>query len=343
MKNASLTVDLDAILYNFRHIKCNYNKNIIAILKDDAYGLGLINVANTLKYEPNVIFAVSSIDEIIKLRDNDINNEILYLNVFDEQDLEIIKKYNVSVIVQSFKQLTLLKESNIKFHLKFNCNMNRLGLYDYEIDKTIKEINSNSNSYNLVGLMTHLANEDCDLSAYNKFKQLVKKVNKNNLIIHCFSSSSLKNIKDDISNYVRVGIKLYGIGDRNMFLENVVYINSPILQIKKVKENECVGYDHLFKTPTDGYLYFLPLGYGKGWGDFNFSCFYNEGTFIKQAGKISMDYSTYFSSYLLDENINVELIGKHISIEQLCKVNNIKPHELLVRLKLPIKYIKKAI
>ena len=85
----------------------------------------------------------------------------------------------------------------------------------------------------------------------------------------------------------------------------------------------------------------MPVGYGQGYGDFINSFGYVNGAFIRQAGKISMDYSTYFSSELLDENMQIELIGKHISIEQLCKINNIKPHEFLVKLKLPIEYIKK--
>ena len=51
MKEAILKVDLDNILYNYRHIKCYYKKNVIAILKDDAYGLGLIEIAKTLQYE----------------------------------------------------------------------------------------------------------------------------------------------------------------------------------------------------------------------------------------------------------------------------------------------------
>ena len=68
MKEAILKVDLDNILYNYRHLKCYYKKNIIAVLKDDAYGLGLIEIAKTLQYEDEIIIAVSSISEITKLR-----------------------------------------------------------------------------------------------------------------------------------------------------------------------------------------------------------------------------------------------------------------------------------
>ena len=145
MKEAILKVDLDNILYNYRHLKCYYKKNIIAVLKDDAYGLGLIEIAKTLQYEDEIIIAVSSISEITKLRENDYQKEILYLNVFDENDLEIIKKYNVNVIVENLQQLKLLKNTDIKFHLKFNTGMNRLGLKDNEIKLAIKEKFSSKN------------------------------------------------------------------------------------------------------------------------------------------------------------------------------------------------------
>lgn len=343
MKNAVLNVDLDALLYNFRHLKCFYKKNIIAVLKDDAYGLNLIAIANTLKNEENVIFAVSSIDEAISLRNNDISNDILLLSVFEKEDIEQIKNYNITVTIHSYSQLLSIKNTSINFHLKFNCGMNRLGIYIDEKEKVIKEVNNNINCYNLKGIMTHFANNDKDHKSYYSFEKIVNKINKKDLIIHCFASESLSENSKDITNYIRVGIKLYGIGERNMFLQNVVSIYSPILECKKIKVNELVGYDYLFKTPANGYLYILPLGYAKGFGSFNESFIYYEGIYLKQAGKISMDYSTYFSTKLIKKDRIFEVVGKHISIEQLCKTNHIKPHEFLVKLKLPIKYYKKQI
>ena len=67
MKTAIKKVDLKAILYNYRHLKCTYQKNIIAVLKDDAYGCGLIPVANILKNEENIIFAVKILMKLFRL------------------------------------------------------------------------------------------------------------------------------------------------------------------------------------------------------------------------------------------------------------------------------------
>lgn len=341
MKSATLKIDLDSILYNYRHLKCKYKKNIIAVLKDDAYGLGLLKVASKLKDEENIVFAISSLEEIILLRNNNINNDILYLNVFDIDDIETINKYNITVVVSNFEQLELVKNNNLKFHLKFNTGMNRIGFFDYETSQVISKINKDN--YNLKGVMTHIADDDKQHKSYYKFVEIIKKINYKNLMIHCFASNSLTTYKDEITNYIRVGIKLYGIGDKNMFLHNTISLTSPIIQIKKINENELVGYDYTYQTTQKGYLYILPIGYYKGWGSFTNSFAYSDNIFLKQAGKISMDYSTYFSSKLLDKNCEVELIGKHINIEQLCQLNSLNPHEFLVKLNIKKVYLDSKI
>ena len=105
MKEAILHVDLDAILYNYRHLKCYYKKNVIAVLKDDAYHIGLLKVMETLKNEEGIIIAINHLSEAILLRENGFENDILYLNVFDSEDIPTIIKYNISVIIDSLTQL----------------------------------------------------------------------------------------------------------------------------------------------------------------------------------------------------------------------------------------------
>lgn len=339
MKSAKLIIDLDSILYNYRHLKCYYQKNVIAVLKDDAYGVGLIKVMKTLKHENGLIIAINKIEDIILLRENGYDKDILYLNVFDKEDITIFKKYNVSVIVQSIKQLEEIEKTNIPFHLKFNTGMNRLGVYDNEVNKIINMVNNNKD-LNLIGVMTHFANDDNEHTCYKKFENIVRKIKKDNLIIHCFASSSLNEKFDNISTHIRVGIKLYGIGERNTFLHNAITLKAPIIEIKPIDENQKIGYDFTYTTSKKGYLYILPIGYGQGFGRFKKSLAYVNNTYLKQAGHISMDYSTYFSTSLINIDQEVELLGKKVSFEEISLLNNIDPHEILVRLKIDKIYFK---
>lgn len=342
MKEALMNVDLDSIIYNYRHLKCYYNKNVIAVLKDDAYGVGLLEVANALKYEEGLIIAINKLSEAILLREHGFTNEILYLNVFDKDDIVIIKQHDISVIIDNIRQLELLKDTNIKIHIKVNTGMNRLGLNESDYKKAIK-ITSNKR-YNLVGIMTHFADSDKNHKCYELFEKYVKMIpNYENLIIHCFASSSLNEKYNNITSHIRVGIKLYGIGERNSFLHNALTLYSPILSKKEINAFQKVGYDYLYKTKGKGYLYILPLGYGQGWGRFNNSLGFNNYNYLSQAGQISMDYSTYFCKKSIDENEKIELFGKNIPIDIICKENQIDAHEILVKLKVKKNFLKKTI
>lgn len=337
-----MNVDLDSIIYNYRHLKCYYGKNVIAVLKDDAYGVGLIEVSDALKYEEGLIIAVNKLSEAILLREHDFAKDILYLNVFDKDDIEIIKEHNISVIIDNIKQLELLKDTNIKFHLKVNTGMNRLGLNGCDYKKAVKL--TNNKRYNLVGIMTHFADSDKNHKSYELFEKYVKMIpNYKRLIIHCFASSSLNENYVNITNHIRVGIKLYGIGERNSFLHNALTLYSPIISKKEINAFEKVGYDYLYKTKGKGYLYILPLGYGQGWGRFDNSLGFNDYSYLSQAGQISMDYSTYFCKKSIDENEVIELFGKNIPIDMICKENQIDAHEVLVKLKVRKNYIKRTI
>ena len=337
MKNATLHVDLDAIIYNYRHLKCYYKKQVIVVLKDNAYGVGLKEVYKALENEEGLIIAVSKIDEILLLRENNFKGEIIYLNVFDKEDVTTLKDNKVTVIIDTLDQLKLVKEYNLKFHLKINTGMNRLGLKDDEIETAISLINKDE-SYLLTGVMTHFANEDKEHKSYLLFEKYVKKIKRKNLIIHCFASSSLNEYFDNISTHIRVGLKLYGISERTSFLSYALSLISPIISIKKINKNQLVGYDYIYETPILGYLIILPIGYGQGLYRFNKSVAYVDNIFIRQAGKISMDYSTYFSSKSIDKNSEIELFGKKVPIESLCAMNNIAPHEMLVNLKVNKQY-----
>lgn len=337
MKQATLKIDLDTILYNCKHLKCYYKKKMMAVLKDDAYGLGLLEIANHIKDEVDMVL-VSKIEEIKLLKENAFNKDILYLNVFDKEDIEILKRYQVHVIVDNLSQLEIAKEYNLPFHLKINCGMNRLGLYKKDIEIAIKKINKGK--YNIKGVMAHFQDEDKHHESYVRFKKYVEKIKIDNLMIHCHASNSLSTYYENITTHIRVGIKLYGLGEKNCFLHNALTLTSPILRINNVDKGEYVGYDKTYCCKEKGYLYILPIGYGNGMYKTNNSIVYVDNTFLKQAGKISMDYATYFSTKLIKSDEIIEIFGKKVPLESLAYQNKCSLHEMIVNLKVNKQYIK---
>ena len=109
MKSATLHIDLDSIIYNYRHLKCYYKKNVIAVLKDDAYGVGLIEIYKALQYEEGLIIAVSDLLETKQLRDNNYKGDILYL----PKTLESSQETNgESIIAIHFINYSFKKDNN---------------------------------------------------------------------------------------------------------------------------------------------------------------------------------------------------------------------------------------
>ncbi len=337
MKKAFKKINLDAILYNYRHLKCEYKKNIIAVLKDDAYGMGLVKVAKILQNEDKIIFAVKDLKEALILRKNNIKNDILILGIIEKENIKKIKKYDLTVIISSFEQLSFIKNTNVKFHIKIDTGMNRIGFSISDFNTVLNKIKEEPNNYCFTGVMSHFATEDKNHKQYNVFCKCLENIDTSNLIVHCLSSNSL--FLENKTNYARVGLRLYGFYKRDLMLKNCMELYAPIVLKKQVKKDELVGYDFLFKTPQDGYLYILPIGYASGWGRFKKSFAFTPAYYLKQAGNISMDYSAYFSTQNIKKDTILELISLNAPLEHLANLNDISIYELLVKIKVKRYYL----
>lgn len=331
MKTAKKYVDLDAILYNYRHLKCVYHKKIIAVLKDNAYGCGLIPIAQSLKNEDGIIFAVKNFQEGIKLRKHQIENPILILGVWEKKDLKVAKKHHFSVILSNIEQLSFLENSDVAFHIKLNASMNRLGLSQQDFVFAYQKTYQNEN-FCLEGLMSHFATADENHQQYNYFIDTLNKINYDkNLIVHCLSSNSI--FEENDTNYARIGMKLYGFLERSAMFKDAVSLYSPIVKIIPVKKGEKVGYDFLFTAPSDGYVYILPLGYQNGWGRFKESYAYFNYLYLQQAGNQSMDFSAYFSEKKIKKESILELISLNVPLEHLAYLNQLSLYQIFIQLR----------
>lgn len=337
MKKAFVQINLDAILYNYRHLVCQYHKPVIAVIKDNAYGMGAIQVAHQLKNEPGIIFAVKDFDEAIELRNAKISNDILVLGVFEKKDLDLALHYRLTVVVHTLQQLEDLKDSYLPFHLKINTGMNRLGLSVDDFNLAYQTINENQNQYQLKGIMTHFATADLHHQQYHLFVETLKKIDRSDLMIHCLSSNSL--FEEDFTTHLRVGIKLYGFSERSSLYKSALELYAPIVYKTSVKKGSFVGYDFNYQVPEDGFLYVLPLGYSNGWGRFVKSYAYLNDVYLVQAGNISMDYSVYYTQEDIKKDTILELIGMHIPLEHLTDLNRISLYQMLTNLRVERYYL----
>ena len=126
------------------------------------------------------------------------------------------------------------------------------------------------------------------------------------------------------TNSIRIGLGLYGLTNKT---KPILSLESPIINVIKVKKNESISYHSSFTAPKDGYIVTIPFGYGEGWYK-NIEIINKD--FI-QAGEMTMNYTMFFTTDYPTTN-KIEIIGKQNKISNLSLINKISPYEIVTKL-----------
>ena len=158
MRPIQARIDLAAIHDNLKVAqKLAPQSKLMAVLKANAYGHGLLRAANAMKKAAG--FAVLNIEEAIALREAGFDQTILLLEgFFDREELRLVHEYRLAIVVHQEEQLRLLLQAapgKMDVHLKLNTGMNRLGFKPEDFPTALSALRQARLS-NLT-LMTHFA------------------------------------------------------------------------------------------------------------------------------------------------------------------------------------------
>ena len=202
MENLYLEVNLYNIDKNIGIIRNILgNKKFIAVVKGDAYGLGIHKICDFIKEKVD-LFGVSDIDEAITLYNIGIENEILILTPIIMKEYfknPLIEKFTVTIDNREILYF-IPKELNINAHIYVCTGMNRKGIKIEELNEFIRYVENNYNNINITGIYTHLHNakdEKYTLNQIDMFKNAVLKY-KGKYLIHVLNSKGFinKNIRE---------------------------------------------------------------------------------------------------------------------------------------------------
>lgn len=313
---SKIIINLKILSENYLKIKRVIKKEIIVVLKDNAYGHDLIKCAKTLSSLGCKMIAVATLEEAVFLRKNLIFTPIL---LFERvKNYRLLTTYHITSAIHSLNHLKELASTclPLNIHLEIETGFNRLGININEIDEAL-EIISKSN-LSLKGIYTHYS----DLNNYeyqkNKFLTALKKIpNHSHLLIHT-SSSNYIHIEEDFTNCIRIGMCLYGNNDTKLNLKPVMSIYSYVLRCSPINKGEYVSYQMQEKAQSDGYVVTLGIGYGDGWKKEYNTIGYQE-KYYNQIGVTNMDALMLFSKTPLKELSLVELLGEHLTLNDLVK------------------------
>lgn len=273
-----------AVLRSAMPSKCE----LMAVVKAEAYGHGMCEIAICLDKIGVRAFAAATIDEGIKLRRCGIRGEILILGYTAPERAGELRKYDLTQTLIDYDYACQLNEQGckIKAHMKIDTGMHRLGfdLDIYDPDRYIEKILrvSAMENFRISGIYTHLCvadsldEEDVRFTRQQiaSFYDVLKRLKKEGIRIpkiHIQSSYGLLNYPELKCSYVRAGVALYGVLSTpdaqtklQLDLRPVLSLKAKVVLLRFVPQGESVGYGRTFVTDRDSVIAILPIGYADG-------------------------------------------------------------------------------
>jgi alanine racemase len=343
-------INVDALQQNLARIRARVpHQKIMAMIKADGYGHGLVNVAIALKAVD--AFGVACLEEAIALREAGVKNRIVLMGGFYHacEELPLIHHLNLELAIHHDEQVSDLKAFQSTTHtpipvwIKINTGMNRLG---FKCDQVLAifETFSQCPFIKHQGFITHFANADKRNSRETKaqidafFKTVQHLPGEKSLA----NSAAILGVPDSHADWVRPGILLFGVSPypdrmgRDEGLLPVMTFQSALIAIQSVKAGEAIGYggEHVCKKDTrigvvaagygDGYPRLMPTG----------TPLLVNGQRVPLVGRVSMDMLTVDLSSQPQAKIGdpVQLWGPDLPVESIAAAVGTSAYELLTGL-----------
>lgn len=280
MNSAYFEINVENFKHNLNTIKNYAKKEVIPVVKANAYGHGMIEIAKQCRNNGVELLAVAFLSEANDLRKSGDSKEILLLVENPLDNISQIVEINLQTVLSNYDFAIKLnkeaesKNKRVKCHIFLDTGMHRDGIDCKNANEFITKVNELKH-LEIVGLMTHFASsEDSDLNFTNnqisKFeKVLAENKNYNFQYIHLQNSGGIIQHPIDFATHVRPGISIYGLTpDENLKLaidlKPILQLKAKIIRIKELEIGEQAGYSFKFIAKRKSRIAFIPIGYGDG-------------------------------------------------------------------------------
>ena len=310
LRPAWAEIDLARLRRNLQLVRRDLPQSVelLAVVKDDAYGHGALDVARVALSEGATFLGVSTLEEAMVLRESGVKGRILLLGERQEAELPWCVSYDLTVCVNEINTVQHLGrvaagfEKRVPVHLKIDTGMSRYGVRWDEALPLIERIVAEP-ALELEGVMTHFAQSDeADKTfarlQHARFQEVVRSAEQRGIRIryrHVCNSGGFLDLPEAHHEMVRVGILLYGVLPslvcrRIEGIEPILSVKARIAAIQKLKPGDVVGYGMRYTAATERRIAVLPIGYGDGFPRVrNQGCALIHGRRAPLVGGIAMD------------------------------------------------------
>ena len=323
MSRASAEINLSAIADNLKLIKGKTNAQVLAVVKADAYGHGLIQVGKAAEAAGANWLGTALLEEGIALRNNGIKVPIISWLTPLGEDFKTAINLDIDLSISSIELLTeVISAGKVvkkipRVHIEVDTGMSRGGVGDdwnlllTELSKAVK-----ANEINIIGIWSHFARADEPGQAMNQeqlntFEDRIKSASDVGIkpeFIHIANSAAALTNNGAHKNIIRWGIGLYGLspdinnlGDsKSLKLKPAMRLKAKLHLVKAVKAGVSVGYGGTAITKSDTKLGVVTLGYADGVprNANNLAGVFVDGKRAPLIGRVSMD------QFVVDLGIN---------------------------------------
>jgi len=357
-------IDLGKLRRNLQLVRADLPPHVrlMAVVKDEAYGHGALDVARVAVEEGAWGFGLSTLEEAMALRDAGITAPLLLLGERQPGELEWCVAHDLTVCVNEPHNVRALAKlatdfgKRVPVHLKIHTGMSRYGVRWDEALPLIEKILAEK-SLLLEGVMTHFSQSDeTDKTFANlqfaRFQEILAALAQKKISVplrHACNSGGFLDLPAAHLDMVRTGILLYGVFPSTVCrqlpgIEPVMSVKAKIAAIQKLKPGEVVGYGMRYTAKSERRIAILPIGYGDGFPRVrNEGCALIHGRRAPLVGGIAMDalmvdITDIPQAQLWDEAV---LMGKQggdeITVRDIAKLKNSVTYDVLTNWRLRLR------
>jgi len=353
-------INLDNLAFNYKKIREYIGENVkfLGVVKADAYGHGSVQVASKLQSLGADYLAVSSIDEAMELRVNDVTMPILILGHTPKEQVDRLISYDITQAVTceakaiEYNEEALRLGKTLKIHIKVDTGMSRLG-YICEGDYFQHGVDGIVDACELPGLepegiFTHFAVSDEAGEEYveytrHQFKLFTdvidaveQKTGMKFKIRHCANTGATVDYPETYLDMVRPGLLLYGYGDyaKRLGLKPIMTMKTTVSTIKIYPAGTKISYGGLFTTTKDRTrIGVVPYGYADGFFrslSNKYSVMTSDGP-AEVRGRICMDMCMIDLTDKPNVGVGseIEIFGENNPIERMAELAGTIPYEIV--------------
>jgi alanine racemase len=254
---------------------------ILAVLKNNAYGVGLIPVARHLETIDAVGgYAVFKIDEAIALRDAGLAKQVVLFGPAAAADIEELARRDIEPAIFTDQGAALDRAAErlgrpVSVHLYIDTGLGRLGVQDHLAAPLIESLAARR-GVRFAGAMTALTEDDAfDVEQVRRFNGVVERASAAGVdlgVRHVASSDAIFDLPESWLDRVRPGIAIYGAyptdrawREKKIELRPVAALKAPVVYVKQLRPGDTLQYGRAYKAERPVWIATLPVGYTDGW------------------------------------------------------------------------------